>query len=117
MYITIQRDHARAMRRAPTAAEQKLWGCLRKRSLAGFRFQRQVEIGPYIVDFLCRGEKLIIEVDGATHGDTAAVRYDQRRDSYLEANGYRVLRVTNDDVYSNMDGVLHALLLMLNQEN
>jgi very-short-patch-repair endonuclease len=115
MHITIQRDHARAMRRAPTEAERKLWGALRKCALHGYRFQRQVEIGRYIVDFLCRREKLIIEIDGATHGDTYAVRYDQRRDAYLEAKGYRIFRATNDDVFCNLDGVLYGLVLVLQE--
>ena len=116
MHSTIQRDHARSLRRSPTQAERKLWGALRKRTLHGFRFQRQVEIGPYIVDFLCRKEKLIIEVDGATHGDSRAIRYDQRRDAFLETKGYRIFRVFNDDVFRNMDGVLEGLMLVPNQK-
>ena len=69
MHIDIQRDHARTMRKNMTGAERKLWTALRGRSLSGFRFNRQVEIGPYIVDFLCREIRIIVEVDGVTHGD------------------------------------------------
>ncbi len=117
MHITTQRDHARTMRRSPTQAERKLWGTLRKRTLHGFRFQRQVEIGPCIVDFLCRKEKLIIEVDGATHGEPHEVRYDHRRESYLSSQGYRIFRATNHDIYTNLDGVLYTLLLALTHKN
>jgi very-short-patch-repair endonuclease len=104
-----QQDFARGLRSEPTNAEQKLWGYLRKRCLEGHRFNRQVTIGPFIVDFLCREKALIVEVDGATHGDAHEVRYDERRSSYLARCGYDVLRVGNEDVYHNMSGVLEGI--------
>jgi very-short-patch-repair endonuclease len=113
MHITIQRDHARALRRTPTQAERKLRGALRKRTLHGHRFQRQVEIGPYIVDFLCRKQNLIIEVDGPTHANPQAIDYDYRRDTYLSTKGYRVLRVHNHDILQNMEQVLDTLIRLL----
>ena len=71
---------------------------------------RQEPIGPYFVDFLCREHRLIVEVDGATHSTNEELgggRFRQRR---LEEEGFRVLRVTNQDVYSNLDGVCETIL-------
>jgi very-short-patch-repair endonuclease len=105
--------HARTMRFNPTDAERILWGCLRKRCLDGFKFSRQIRIGPYIADFVCREKKLIVEVDGATHGENREVAYDARRTSFLEADGYRVLRVSNLAVFTERDGVLNAIHVAL----
>jgi very-short-patch-repair endonuclease len=107
--------YARAMRFNPTEAERILWGCLRKRCLDGFKFSRQIRIGPYIADFVCREKKLIVEVDGATHGEDHEVAYDARRTSFLEAEGYRVLRVSNHGVFAERNGVLHAIHIALQQ--
>ena len=108
-----QRDHARTMRKFMTGAERKLWSSLHGRSLSGFRFNRQVEIGPYIVDFLCREIKLIVEVDGVTHGEVHEIMADKRRTEYLETKGFTVFRVWNNDIYGNLEGVLTALLQIL----
>ena len=97
---------AKTMRREPTDAERKLWGALRKRSLGDFKFVRQQPIGPYIVDFVCRAKRVIIEVDGATHGDAVDVAYDERRTSFLEQQGYRVVRVNNVSVFREIGSVL-----------
>ena len=105
---------AKSMRHQPTEAERKLWGGLRNRRLADFKFVRQQPVGPYIVDFVCRKEKLIIEVDGATHGDDAEVDYDHRRTCFLKSQGYRVHRVDNHliftDIGSVLDGIFAALM-------
>jgi very-short-patch-repair endonuclease len=108
-----QQDFARQLRFEPTSAERKLWGYLRKRSLEGFRFNRQVAIGPYVVDFLCREKRLIVEVDGATHGETHEVKYDERRSVFLVAQGFHVVRVGNGDVYHNVGGVIESLMIEL----
>jgi very-short-patch-repair endonuclease len=105
--------YARTMRRNPTEAERILWGCLRKRSLGGSKFSRQIRIGPFIADFVCREKKLIVEVDGVTHGEDHEVAYDISRTAFLEAQGYRVLRVSNHGVYTERDGVLHAITMAL----
>jgi very-short-patch-repair endonuclease len=99
--------HAREMRRQPTEPEKRLWRQLSNRQLSGFKFRRQAVIGPFIVDFLCPQKALVVEVDGETHIDAGA---DARRDAALASMGFRVLRVTNDDVFGNMDGVLVAIL-------
>jgi len=101
------------MRRAPTEAERKLWGYLRKQSLGGFRFRRQSPVPPYIVDFICFSHKLIVEVDGATHGDLHELQYDEARTVHLNGEGFRVLRFWNADIYHSIDAVLDAILLAL----
>ncbi|KAB2941828.1 MAG: DUF559 domain-containing protein [Hyphomicrobium sp.] len=103
-------NRSRALRSRQVTAEAKLWEELRSRRLGGFKFVRQAAIGPYFADFACREKKLIVEVDGATHGLDEEIAADQARTAALERMGYRVCRVTNDDVERNMDGVLEWLL-------
>ena len=83
-------------------AEQKLWRALRSRGI-GAKFRRQVPLGPYIVDFVCFESKLIVEVDGGQHSEN---KRDAIRDRYFIDQGYRVLRFWNNDVLSNLEGVL-----------
>ena len=102
-------ERAKAMRRAPTPFEHKLWLGLRAKRFNGANFRQQKVIGRYIVDFACRTPcKMVIEVDGDTHGDRA--EYDQRRTRFLEQEGYRVLRFTNADVGQNFEGVMMTIL-------
>ena len=93
-----------------TAAEGKLWHALRNRNLSGFKFARQVAIDNFIVDFLCREARLIVEVDGATHGEDDERQRDAARAAALEKLGYRIFRATNGDVMGNLSGVLDSLL-------
>ena len=72
------------MRGAPTESELRLWRLLRDRRLSGFKFRQQVPVGPYIVDFLCVGAKLIVEADGSQHAES---RHDNIRDAYLAGQG------------------------------
>jgi very-short-patch-repair endonuclease len=104
-----QRRLARAMRAAPTEAERKLWWHLRHRLLTpGTHFRRQVRIGRYVADFACHATRIVVEVDGGQHGTASAA--DEARTKVLEANGYRVLRYWNNDVLTNIDGVLEDIL-------
>jgi very-short-patch-repair endonuclease len=96
---------ARSLRRELTDAKRKLWHALRAHRLAGLSFRRQAPCGPYIADFLCADARLVIEVDGATHSTEEEIAYDRRREKWFAANGYRVLRLTNDEVYRNLDGI------------
>lgn len=99
---------AKAMRREMPEPERRLWAVLRAWRLDGAKFSRQVPIGRYIADFAARRERLIVEVDGDTHGGREAA--DAARTRALEALGYRVVRVTNRDVMTNIEGVaLHIL--------
>ena len=102
-----QRSRARAMRGAPTDAELRLWRLLRDRRLDGLKFRRQVPVGPYIVDFLCVGSRLIVEADGSQHAES---RRDEVRDASLASQGWKVLRFWNLDVLQNRESVLDTIL-------
>lgn len=99
------RPRARHLRRTMTAAELRLWAHLRSEGL-GAKFRRQHPVGPFIADFACIQHKLLVEIDGATHWNADGARWDAQRTVYLEAEGWRIMRFTNDDVRSNLDGVL-----------
>ena len=104
---------ARQLRGSETEAEKRLWGYVRDRRLNGYKFIRQAPIGPFIVDFLCRERRLIIEVDGATHSEHHEIAYDERRTTFLTAQGYRVHRVQNADVFNIRNDVLDMILMIL----
>jgi very-short-patch-repair endonuclease len=107
------RRRARALRQTMTDAERKLWYALRDRRFANFKFRRQVPLGPFIADFVCFEERLVVEVDGGQHADS---QYDQRRDRWFAANNFRVLRFWNNDVFANVQGVMAALAEALKVE-
>ena len=96
----------RRLRRQATDDEIKLWLSLRDRRLNDCKFVRQEAIESYIVDFVCRDRRLIVEVDGGQHADSTK---DHERDRTLAAAGYRVLRFWNNDVLKNREGVLHVI--------
>ena len=102
-------ERARDLRRDMTPAERKLWAKLRGRQLMGARFRRQHPLGPYIVDFVCLDRRFIVEVDGGQHGEAEQKARDERRTAWLESEGYRVIRVWNNDVMGNADGVMEVL--------
>ena len=100
-------SRARQLRARQTDAERKLWFLLRDRRLNGAKFRRQVPIGKYIADFVCQEAKLIVELDGGQHEDQ--VEYDTARSEWLAGVGYRVLRIWNNDLTENEEGVLTAI--------
>ncbi len=100
------RNFSRDLRKNMTMAERRLWNALRGRAVERFKFNRQVVIGPFIVDFLCKQQGLIIEVDGATHVDDLDKWRDEKRDAYLVKLGYEVLRIRNEDVFDNLAWVV-----------
>ena len=104
---------ARALRRAATSAERKMWAGLRNRSLGGHKFVRQEPIGPYFADFVCREARLVVEIDGATHSTDCELAHDKVREDFLRAQGYRVVRFTNEEVYEQSDSVFDAILAAL----
>jgi very-short-patch-repair endonuclease len=106
-------ERARALRRALTPAEIALWTRIRGRQLGGFKFARQEPIDRYYVDFVCREQRLIIELDGGQHSERPE---DKQRDSALRALGYRVIRIWNNDVIDNLGGVLQRLLSELEKQ-
>ena len=109
------RARARALRQDDTEAERRLWEELRDRRLDGFKFVRQLPIGPYFADFACRERKLVVEADGATHGTGPEVRHDEIRTRFLEEQGWVVLRVQNMDVFTARTAVCDTILLALTQ--
>ncbi len=104
---------ASELRKTAPKAEQKLWQLLRGKQLEGHKFRRQETIGPYIVDFACQQQKLIIELDGDSHGETRQKYHDANRTRYLESAGYRVLRFWNIDLFENGESVLDVILQAL----
>jgi very-short-patch-repair endonuclease len=108
-----ERNRSRDLRRGQTPAEQKLWRKLRGRQLGECKFVRQEPIGPYFADFLCREQRLIVEVDGATHSTEEELAHDARRTKFLAREGYRILRVTNDEVFNNLDDVCETIFMTL----
>jgi very-short-patch-repair endonuclease len=99
---TMPNQNARQLRKILTDAERALWRLLRQRQINGLRFRRQVPIDHYIMDFACLEARLVIEVDGGQHSES---QEDKAREAYLGKQGFHVLRLWNNDVLSNPDGV------------
>jgi very-short-patch-repair endonuclease len=110
-----RRGHAKRMRREPTEAEKLFWWEIRDRRLDGHKFKRQFLVGSYIADFVCLESKLIIELDGGQHSETTD--YDLKRSAVLQAHGFRVMRVWNADIFTNMEGVIDAVLAELGRSS
>ncbi len=104
---TVTRERSQHLRTNSTFPEQLLWSMLRRRQLGGLRFRRQHPIEPYVVDFYCASVRLAIELDGRSHDGRAA--HDESRSQYLKNQRIRVLRIANDDVLTNLDGVLELI--------
>jgi very-short-patch-repair endonuclease len=101
---------ARKLRKRLTPQEATLWLYLRELRKLGFHFRRQVPIDDFIVDFACFRPKLVVEIDGSQHGSPRHESSDRLRDADLLASGFRVIRVWNNDVDSNLDGVFTRIL-------
>lgn len=96
-------DRVRELRTKSTWPEKIVWSIVRAHRLGGLKFQRQHPIGPYVVDFYCHEKRLVIEIDGGSHEERAVE--DGERTAYLEQQGLRVYRVTNQDVMSDKEAV------------
>ena len=96
-----------------TDAERLLWSKIRNRQLKGYRFYRQKIVGNYIVDFYCPKALLIIEVDGSQHYSSEGIRKDKIRDGYMNSLGLGVLRFSDRDVFTNIEGVMGEMLKYL----
>jgi very-short-patch-repair endonuclease len=107
------RSNAKALRHDMTGAERIIWYNVRAHRFQGTSFRRQTPVGPYVVDFICHAAKLIIELDGGQHFEPENISRDVRRDAYLQALGYHVLRFSNLDVMTNKAGVLEAIAAAL----
>jgi len=103
------KQKARKLRRSETSAEARLWQAPRNRRLARWKFRRQHTIDRYVVDFVSLDGRLVVELDGATHGTEAEMTRDAERTRVLESLGFHVVRVNNTDVYDNLEGVLEMI--------
>ena len=101
------------LRKEPTPAESKLWAYLRGDKLDGVNFRRQHAIGNYIVDFVAIKKNLIVELDGSQHLQQAP--YDAERTRYFASMGYKVIRFWNDAVMNDINGVLRAIQMKLQE--
>lgn len=106
-------NRARNLRKNLTDVERFVWARLRDRRFATFKFRRQVELGSYIVDFVCLSHRLFVELDGGQH--TAQAEYDTARTEWLERQGFRVLRFWNHDVLADWDVIADVIHRALNE--
>lgn len=100
---------ARKLRRNLTPHEVKLWSLLRDKRFIDLKFRRQYPIGKYIVDFCCPSKRLVIELDGSGHIEPKQTKIDKERDKYLNSQGFAVLRVWNNELDDNLDGVVEKI--------
>ena len=105
-----QRQFAKTLRHDMTDAEQQLWRQLRAHRLYGQKFRRQQPIGPYVVDFVHFGARLIVEADGGQHDGRDK---DAVRDRWLAQQGFKIMRFWNNDILRNPAGVLATILAAL----
>src|SRR5262249_40402315 len=97
-------ERARDLRRRTNIPERRLWNLLRDRRLASLKFRRQHPVGPFYVDFCCAEARLVVELDGMSHDHPAG--YDRARQADIEAKGFHVFRVSNDDALQDPEAVL-----------
>ena len=100
---------ARELRQKHTDAERALWMKLRNRQVEGVKFRRQQPVGPYIVDFASLQRRLIIEIDGGQHNEERTRQRDEERTMGLKERGYRIVRFWNNEVLTNLEGVLERI--------
>lgn len=113
LLYNLLKDYCKRMRNVPTDAERLLWSALSGKQLEGYKFRRQHIIGRYIADFICLKQRLIIEVDGLIHQLPENMASDAERTAWLEEQGYKVIRFTNDEVLFRLDEVLNKILNIL----
>lgn len=103
-YNKEHKTFARELRNKSTLGEAILWQNIKDKQVHGFQFNRQYSIGDYIVDFVCRKAKLIIEIDGYSH--EFKYEKDIERENYLKGIGYRILRFRESEVKQDIDNVM-----------
>ena len=105
---------ARNLRKNSTIQERRLWNLLKNKQFYNLKFKRQQPIGDYIVDFVCREAKIIIEIDGGQHNFSENIELDKIRTEFLNSLGYKVIRFWNNEIYENINGVLEKLKQEIN---
>jgi very-short-patch-repair endonuclease len=110
LYNTNLQPFANKLRKNMTKAEACLWKyALRARQMNGYQFRRQRPVINYIADFMCKELLLVIEVDGISHQFEEVIQKDERKQAALEAAGFTVLRFSDNEVLTNMKGVIEYL--------
>jgi len=104
---------ARYLRKSATDCERILWRHLRNRKFAAYKFRRQHPLDPYVLDFYCPALKLAIELDGSDHDTRAREKRDQSREEFLSEQGIAIIRFWNHQVREELDSVLDAIWLAL----
>lgn len=103
-------QNARLLRQNSTDAEKIMWNILRAKQINGLHFRRQQPIGKYIVDFVCFSQKIVIELDGGQHNLSENIKKDKIRTEFLEKEGFKVIRIWNDEVIKNLEGIYEYIL-------
>ena len=111
------KEYRRLLRHDMTPSERMLWKHISDKQLDGWRFRRQHGFGPYVLDFYCPVLKLCIEVDGEIHQRTDVVEKDKERTSFLESNGIKVIRFTNDEIENDISDVLERIRRFINNNS
>ncbi len=104
-----QRDRAKQLRLSMTRAETLLWRYLKAHRIDGLGFRRPVPFRNYVADFACLSAKLIVELDGESHDFPERQKADQDRDGFFRSEGFEVVRFTNEQVMSNLEGVVEMI--------
>ena len=107
----LQRSRAKQLRQTMTPAETLLWRYIKAHRIEGLGFRRQVAFQNYIADFACLSAKLIVELDGESHNFADQQDADRIRDAFFASEGFQVLRFSNQDVMSNLEGVVEVIRL------
>ena len=105
----ILRPFRNTLRKKSTSAETAFWNLVKNRKFEGRKFRRQHSIGNYIVDFYCPSNKLIVELDGDSHGDYSRISEDITRDNFLQSKGYTILRFENRFVFQDPEYILKQI--------
>jgi very-short-patch-repair endonuclease len=106
---------SKELRKNQTPSERQVWERLRRRQLGGFKFRRQHQFGPFILDFYCPEAGIAVELDGPIHDDPASIEHDLERDAYLRGEGITLVRVANERVLAAVDEVLSELYELCRQ--
>ena len=105
----METSRARVLRRLSPAAERILWARLKNRGLECAKFVRSEPIGPYFADFACHSAKLVVEIDGATHSTDEEIAHDNHRTAFLEAEGHRVVRFSDAQVFETVEAIIDEI--------
>jgi very-short-patch-repair endonuclease len=111
---TEQKEQRKSLRNNMTSAEALLWRALKGRGTGGMKFRRQQGVGPFILDFYCPEHRLGIETDGSSHD--YKYEYNEKRTEYLRSQGIRLLRFSNQQVFTSMQGVLAEIAREVNRD-